>query len=380
MVACREIRRNVPLRSHRIDGGIYRVRRRCLYAFEGHLRRFKVYSLLMHQRINYSKIRPSSGGICRKVKGGTAVFGYIKPHKPELLVKEYELYKCVYCSLCKCMGKRFGVLSRLTLSYDATFLAMLALSLKDDCPAFYSGRCVANPLKKCVYCKGGEEALAFSGALSITMTYYKIRDDIQDSGFGGKLRAWCLLPMAAWCHRKTKRQFPEVERIVADCMQEQAAAELDPEAGIDSSAEPTARMLSEVARQLAGEDERKKLILDQFGYFIGRWIYLIDAADDMDKDNKHGAFNPFLKKLVKEREMPLESKELREYCNGVLNQTLARALSAFQLLELSHFDTILQNTMTLGLPAMQKQVLFDKEKEEYDRSLQGTGSIPGRNG
>lgn len=297
------------------------------------------------------------------------MFGYIKPYKPELLVKEYELYKSVYCSLCKCMGKRFGVVSRLTLSYDATFLALVALSLQDACPAFHKGRCVVNPLKKCAYCTGGEEALAYAGAVSITMTYYKLRDDIQDSGFLGKLRARLLMPMAAWCHRKTKKQFPEVETIVARCMREQAKAELDPEAGIDSSAEPTARMLSEVVRQLAGEDEKKRLILNQFGYFIGRWVYLIDAADDLDKDSKHGEFNPFIKKLVRERETPLEGEALREYCNGVLNQTLAQALSAFQLLELRHFEGILQNTMTLGLPAMQKQILFDKEKEEYVRSL-----------
>lgn len=89
----------------------------------------------------------------------------------------------------------------------------------------------------------------------------------------------------------------------------------------------------------------------------------MDAADDIEKDEKHRQFNPFLKKLVQDTEIPLNKKEQRDYCNGVLNQTLSQAIAAFQLLELKHFDTILDNTMRLGLPAMQRQILYDKEIE-----------------
>lgn len=291
------------------------------------------------------------------------MFGYIRPHKPEMLVKEYELFKSAYCSLCRHLGKQFGLISRLTLSYDATFLAMVALALKPACPGVKAGRCVVNPLKKCAFCTGGEESFAFAGAVSVCMTYYKIKDDIADSGFFGKLRSYMLLPFAAYSFRKARKKFPRVEAIVARCMDKQAKEEHNPEAGIDSSAEPTAQMLSDVLLLLSDGSSSQNLILTQFGYFIGRWIYLMDAADDIDKDQKRGNFNPFVKRLITERETPMEEKERREYCNGVLNQTLSQALNAFRLLELHHFDGILKNTMELGLPAMQKKILFDKEIE-----------------
>ena len=81
------------------------------------------------------------------------MFGYIRISKPELKVKEYEMYKAVYCSLCKYLGKEYGILSRLTLSYDFTFLALLNMSLKDGCENFHKGRCAFNPIKKCNYCE-----------------------------------------------------------------------------------------------------------------------------------------------------------------------------------------------------------------------------------
>ena len=111
------------------------------------------------------------------------VFGYIRPFKPELLVKEFDFYQSIYCSLCKHLGKNFGILSRLTLSYDCTFLAMLSLSLQKDCPGYQKGRCVVNPLKKCSFCKEGEESFLFASAVSVIMSYYKLMDDLHDSHF-----------------------------------------------------------------------------------------------------------------------------------------------------------------------------------------------------
>lgn len=291
------------------------------------------------------------------------VFGYIRPCKPELLVKEYELYQSAYCSLCKHLGKNFGLLSRFTLSYDATFLAMLHMAMQEECPGFTKGRCVVNPMKKCAYCKGGEESFLFAGAVSVLMTYYKIHDDIQDSGLWGKCRAYLLLPLSYRAYRKAKKKFPDIDKIVAECMDKQYKEEQSPQAGIDSSAEPTAQMLSQVLLLMSDGTASQELVLSQLGYFIGRWIYLIDAADDIDKDQKHHQFNPFVKKLIQDREIPLTKQELREYCNGILNQTLSQAISAFHLLQLHHFDSILDNTICLGLPAMQKQILYDKEIE-----------------
>ena len=293
------------------------------------------------------------------------MFGYIRPNKPELLVKEYDLYKSAYCGLCKRMGKDYGRLSRLALSYDGTFLAMLSMALRDDCPGFEAGRCVANPAKRCTYCTGHEESYAYAGAVSVLTAYYKIKDDIKDSGFWGKLRSVCLLPFAVRGYHKARKRYPKLDSIVYEYIQAQSKVEQDPQTGIDAAAEPTAVMLRKVLMPVAGGDQIREAIFLQLGYFLGRWIYLIDAADDIEKDQKKNNFNPFVKKLIREREKPLEGEALADYCNGVLNQTLSQIILSYQLLSLRHFDRVISNILTQGLPAMHNLVIYDmKAKRE----------------
>ena len=160
------------------------------------------------------------------------MFGYIRPNKPELLVKEYDLYKSAYCGLCKRMGKDYGRLSRLALSYDGTFLAMLSMALRDDCPGFEAGRCVANPAKRCTYCTGHEESYAYAGAVSVLTAYYKIKDDIKDSGFWGKLRSVCLLPFAVRGYHKARKRYPKLDSIVYEYIQAQSKVEQDPQTAV----------------------------------------------------------------------------------------------------------------------------------------------------
>ena len=101
------------------------------------------------------------------------MFGYIRACKPELRMKEYELYKAVYCSLCKKLGKNYGIFARFTLSYDFTFLAMLQLGMNDANVCMEQKRCAFNPLKKCNYCKD-DTALKMPAAAAMIMLYYKL--------------------------------------------------------------------------------------------------------------------------------------------------------------------------------------------------------------
>lgn len=92
------------------------------------------------------------------------------------------MYKGVYCALCKRMGREYGVLSRMTLNYDFAFLAMLGLAVEEGCAGFERQRCLFNPLKKCLCCKGGE-AFSFAAAASMVMLYYKLKDNVTDQTF-----------------------------------------------------------------------------------------------------------------------------------------------------------------------------------------------------
>lgn len=300
------------------------------------------------------------------------LFGYIRPQKSELLVREYEEYKGIYCSLCRRLGKNYGMAARLTLSYDCTFYAMLVLSRNLQCPGFKSGRCVVNPLKKCTYCNEGENGLNSAAALSVIMTYYKIRDDIQDSHFWGKLRGFLLLPAAARARKKALRDFSQMDSVVSQAMAMQREAEQSENPGIDFCAEPTAVMLQKIFRMTAENpdtEESALRVFEQAGYFLGRWVYLTDAADDMEKDIKTGSFNPFLTQYNLGKDSTKEElRNAREMINQTLNMTLARLTAAFNLLEFQHFGPILGNVIHKGLPAMQRQILFEKENANV-RSL-----------
>ena len=114
------------------------------------------------------------------------MFGYVRPFKGEMLVKEYDAYKGVYCQLCRALGKYYGFPMRLTLSYDCTLYAMLALNQRDADVKAEKKRCCCNPMKKCTYvCPANEdvfaeEAFHKAAALSIIMTVHKLRDTAAD--------------------------------------------------------------------------------------------------------------------------------------------------------------------------------------------------------
>lgn len=304
----------------------------------------------------------------RPTRRETPVFGYVRPQKSELLVREYEQYRAIYCSLCRQLGKSYGIFSRLTLSYDCTFYAVALMSLRKECPGFGEGRCVVNPLKKCGFCTGGERELKLAAALSVIMVYQKVRDNIADDRFWKRLRSYLVLPFASCMRRKAAKDYPELDKIVALAMLEQAAAEQDPKQSIDFYAEPTAKMMEQVfaygvaAPELSPEDR----LVRQAGYFLGRWVYIIDAADDLEKDLHEGAFNPFIVKFqLQPNSAPEKLEEVKAEANQILNATLSQLIAAVNLMEFQHFGPIVTNVAQLGLPEMQRAILFEKEKEKH---------------
>ena len=111
------------------------------------------------------------------------MFGYLQVQKSELLVREWEAYRSVYCGLCKQMGKNYSFLTRLSLSYDCTFYAMLLMSLHRSCKGFDNGRCTFNPLKKCRFARCADSAYSKAAAFSVISAFYKLQDDLSDSSF-----------------------------------------------------------------------------------------------------------------------------------------------------------------------------------------------------
>ena len=277
------------------------------------------------------------------------MFGYVRPLKAEMKIKDYESYKSVYCGLCRRMGKDYGILARLALSYDGTMLAMLSMSVRKESPCVTKGRCVCNPLKKCRFCDSEGESMALAGAVSVIMTYYKLQDTITDAGFVKRNLARLGKLLFGGCFRRAKKACPVIAETVSVMMAAQVQAE-NAESAIDRAADPTAKALSVICQMLS-DDTQTKHILGTFGYYLGRWIYLMDAADDMEKDRRSGNFNPFLRQHFD-----------KTSCNEVLNLTVSQIVLAYDLLEPGEYRNILDNIIYEGLKARQSDCLSDKSK------------------
>ncbi len=271
------------------------------------------------------------------------MFGYIRINKPEMKVKEYEMYKAVYCSLCRQLGRSYGFLSRLTLSYDFTFLALLDMSLKEGCAQIEKKRCAFNPLKKCNYCKEADE-LSFASAAAMIMLYYKLKDNIADEKGIKKIGYYIALPFFSSARKKAKKQYPEVENIVYEYISEQDKLERENCLEIDRAADPTAKALAKIF-MLCSDDDIQKRVLQRLGYCLGRYIYLLDAACDLEDDIKKNSYNVLKGIDIKEKAVPQIY-----FC-------INEAGKAFELLDIKKFKTILGNIVYLGLEETFKKEL-----------------------
>lgn len=288
------------------------------------------------------------------------MFGFVTVDRSEMLGKDFDAYKAVYCSLCKQLGKEYTFLSRFILSYDCTFYAVMALALEDSCPGFCIGKCKFNPLKKCNYLKNGEEALSKASALSVVSVYYKLKDNIADGGFFEKLGCYILLPFFSHWRKKAKKKYPEIEKAVATMSLTQFEVEKDATTSIDKAAEPTAKMLSDVLSLLVNGDdsvsESKRRVLSNFGYYLGKWIYLMDAVSDYEDDLRYNGFNPYVSLYGEDKDSNLLD------INSSLDYCLSECLLSYNLIEFKHFNKVIENVLVFGLPKKQRSVVYQENE------------------
>ncbi len=287
------------------------------------------------------------------------MFGYVRIFKPELKIREFDQYQGVYCSLCRQLGRKYGFVARMSLSYDFTFLALLGMALSDECTGFQKGRCPYNPLKKRLCCCGDNTALDYATDAAALLLYYKLQDNARDEGFFRRTGAKVLLWMSRRSHKKASAARPELCRHIAHCMERQAALEEAQTASIDAAAEPSADMLSALAAGLS-DDPTQRRVLERFGYCLGRWVYLMDAVDDLEDDLKHSGYNPYVLARGLQGDDAEALRQTREYAVQTLYACLSECIADYQLLSIRRFGGILTNILEWGMPAAQRQALRPK--------------------
>lgn len=285
------------------------------------------------------------------------MLGYVRAYRPEMKFKDYDLYRGVYCSLCKAIGKRYGLIARLTLSYDFTFLAILRMAVRENKICMRKSHCSFNPMKKCYDCSESSVDIAYTADVSMMTFYYKIKDNINDSRFFKKLLCKMLMPYANHIFKKAKRNNPVIAEKLGELMDEQARAEKRG-AGVDEAADASAKMLAEmVSTDIESSDDKA---LRWLGYYLGRWVYLIDAVDDCEDDIKTGSFNP----LKKRYNLP----NFKEYCERMLSLTVGEAINNMNKLEFYRFYDIIDNVLNYGTECSAKRVIY-KEVDRCEKSV-----------
>lgn len=277
------------------------------------------------------------------------MFGYVSPLKCELLVRDLALYNAYYCGLCRSIKSRFGEIPRLSLSYDCAFLALLTAGVL-GAPACEEKRCAYKPLKKKMPIAPDSEALRFAADINILLAYHKCEDDWADEKKASALLAEAALKKAA---KKAAAARPEASAAIRHGLMELSKLEKANCSELDLPADAFATLMRGVLSN-APVDEREREIFRHLGWHLGRWIYLIDAWDDREKDAKNNSYNPFN-----------ASGAGKERASFLLHVSLNEAGKAYDLLDLKANAGVLDNIMHLGCAHRTEQLL----KGERDESL-----------
>lgn len=213
------------------------------------------------------------------------MFGYVTINKMELKFKEYYSYKGYYCGLCKCLKTKYSNKSRMTLNYDMTFLILLLSSLYEPENRIYNERCMVHPGKKQLIIQN--EITEYAASINIILSYFNMLDNWQDDKDYKALAAMKLLTGE---FRKSSAELSEKTSIIKERLGNISALEKSGTKDIDAVSNEFGHLMEEII--LYKKDEWEKN-LRKVGFYLGKFIYYIDAYDDMKKDEENNSYNPF---------------------------------------------------------------------------------------
>lgn len=263
------------------------------------------------------------------------MFGYVNAYKDLLRVCDYNIFRGYYCGLCKELGKKFNQLTRFGLSYDMTFLAILVSSLEDKKIDLKMRSCIAHPVSKRPVIKG-DEGIAYSADMSVILTYMKLKDDWQDEhSLKSFARVAYFFPM-----KKCAKRYPRQFECIKENLSKLSALEKEKCKSIDAVADCFGKLLEGIF-DLNGDNKA----LAWLGYHIGRFIYIVDAYKDIEKDLKSKSYNPFIEIYGKD----LKTEDFKDAVKDSLTFTLSEISNAYNLLEIKKNKELLDNIIYLGL-------------------------------
>lgn len=302
------------------------------------------------------------------------MLGYISPEKAELKIKEYEIYSGYYCGICKSIGRRYGQIPRLALSYDSVFLALLFSSAYDVKESATFERCIVHPLKKRTII-GENIAIDYAADMFLILMYFKLKDDeLDNNSFKSKFGLY----FGNETFKKLEKLYPSKIEYVKFQLEELHKLEKEKCSSIDVVAEPFSK-LSQAIFTIENDDvspfvyvKGRDKILKSIGYYLGKWLYLIDAIDDIEADIEKSNYNPLLLKFEFDntKESPSEFRiRIKERMEFNLLSYLSEISKAYDLLDSKKNNGILENIIYLGLLKKTENLLLKGSIDSNGQSI-----------
>jgi hypothetical protein len=289
--------------------------------------------------------------ILKKIAGkDTHMFGYIIVNQEELKLKEYHMYRSYYCGLCQVLKEKYGMAGQMTLTYDLTFLILLLSDLYQDTPTEGMCRCIAHPFEK--HPTRISRFSDYAADMNVLFSYYQCQDDWNDEKKLSRKAGSVVLKKD---FEKIVSRYPEKAAIIENWLVKLHTYEKNHSDNIDEAAGCFGQILAEIFVWQKDEWEQD---LRQMGFFLGKFIYLMDAYEDLEKDEKNQNYNP----LLSMRQEP----DFESYCHQLLTMMLAEACKSFERLPLADNVSILRNILYSGVWSHYELInLKRKEKNNH---------------
>jgi len=260
------------------------------------------------------------------------MFGYVSANYSELTKEQKDRYGSVYCGICRRILAQSGSLSRLGLSYDMAFLALLHMSLYEPEEASRKNVCLMHPVKRRPWLDC--DAVRYAADMNVALAYYKFLDDRNDDG---SLSAGAMAKALEAPAQAVFERYPRQCTAIRDCIAELSCLEKENCSNPDLPAASFGKLMAEI---LVFRQDQWESCLRQMGDALGRFIYLMDAALDYPKDRKKGKYNPYLA-MGQEEDYP----KWEEY----LLATMGRCTEFYERLPLVQDKALLDNILYSGI-------------------------------
>lgn len=285
------------------------------------------------------------------------MFGYIIINKPEMKFKEFDIYHSYYCGLCRILKEKYGLPGQMTLSYDMTFVIMLLSGLYEPQTENSNTKCAAHPFER--HCTRKNCFTEYAADMNVMFGYYKCRDDWEDDKKYHKLAYAKLLERA---FHRVESKYGEKAKRIQKLMCRLREGERNNCTDIDQMAGLFGNIMSEI--MVYREDEWKENLC-KIGCYLGKFIYLMDAYEDIEKDKQQGNYNPLYQLY--------EEPDFEEECKSILMMMMAGCSREFEKLPILEHAEILRNILYSGV-----WYRYEKVSEER-RNGQNNGGMRGSN-